>query len=105
MKNDNNTHDANIYFPSSPPVNIRIMDEKTRVQKDIIMFEDNIKQIREKTITDSQKKTLELASQYYQDTKYYAGKKDYFTAFGCINYAHGLLDAILKTEHQGGESV
>ncbi len=105
MKNDNNTRDANIYFPSPPPENIRIMDEKTRVQKDIIMFEDNIKQIREKTITDSQKKTLELASQYYQDTKYYVGKKDYFTAFGCINYAHGLLDAILKTEHQGGESV
>ena len=24
-------------------------------------------------------------------------KKDYFTAFGCINYAHGLLDAILKS--------
>jgi hypothetical protein len=105
IKNDKNTYDANIYFPSPPPVNIRIMDEKTRVQKDIIMFEENIKQIREKTITDSQKKTLELASQYYQDTKYYAGKKDYFTAFGCINYAHGLLDAILKTEHEGGERV
>jgi hypothetical protein len=105
MKNDNNTHDANIYFPSPPPVTIRIMDEKTRVQKDIIMFEENIKQINEKTITDSQKKTIELASQYYQDTKYYAGKKDYFTAFGCINYAHGLLDAILKTEHQGDERV
>jgi hypothetical protein len=105
MKNDNNTHDANIYFPSLPPVNIRIMDEKTRVQKDIIMFEENIKQINEKTITDSQKKTIELASQYYQDTKYYAGKKDYFTAFGCINYAHGLLDAILKTETQGDERV
>jgi len=103
IENDNNTRDANIYFPSSPPVNIRIMDEKTRVQKDIIMFEENIKQISEKTITESQKKTLELASQYYQDTKYYVGKKDYFTAFGCINYAHGLLDAILKTETQGGE--
>jgi hypothetical protein len=99
MKNDKNTLDANIYFPSPTPVNIESMDEKTRVQKDIVMFEENIKQISRKTITDNQKKTLELASQYYQDTKYYAGKKDYFTAFGCINYAHGLLDAILKTEH------
>jgi len=99
VKNDINRRDANIYFPSPPPVNIVIMDEKTRVQKDIVMFEENIKQINEKTITDSQKKILKLASQYYQDTKYYAGKKDYFTAFGCINYAHGLLDAILKTEH------
>ncbi|MCK5636423.1 MAG: DUF357 domain-containing protein, partial [Thermoplasmatales archaeon] len=30
------------------------------------------------------------------DSKYYLEKKDYFTAFGCINYAHGLLDSILK---------
>jgi hypothetical protein len=80
------------------------MDEKTRVQKDIIMFEENVKQINKITITDNQQKILELASKYYQDTKYYAEKKDYFTAFGCINYAHGLLDAILKIEHKGGES-
>jgi hypothetical protein len=73
------------------------MDEKTRVQKDIVMFEENNKQLHERTLTDSQKKIVELATQYYQDTKYYADKKDYFTAFGCINYAHGLLDAILKT--------
>jgi len=99
LKNDKNRRDANIYFLSLPPVNIEIMDEKKRVQKDIVMFEENVKQINEITITDSQKKTLELASQYYEDTKYYAKKKDYFTAFGCINYAHGLLDAILKTEH------
>ena len=99
LKNDKNKRDVNIYFPSPSPVNIEIMDEKTRVQKDIVMFEENIKQINEKAITDSQKKILELASQYYQDTKYYAGKKDYFTAFGCINYAHGLLDAILKTKY------
>jgi hypothetical protein len=79
------------------------MDEKTRVQKDIVMFDENMKQRNEKTTTPNQKKILELASQYYEDTKYYAHKKDYFTAFGCINYAHGLLDAILKTEQEGGE--
>lgn len=104
MKDDITMQDANIYLPSSPLVNIRVMDEKNRVQKDIIMFEENIKQINEKTISDTQKKTLELASQYYQDTKYYTAKKDYFTAFGCINYAHGLLDAILRTGHKGGDS-
>lgn len=75
------------------------MDEKTRVEKDIVMFEENIKRINEKTLTDSQKKTIELATQYYEDTKYYANKKDYFTAFGCVNYAHGLLDAIIRTQH------
>ena len=74
------------------------MDEKTRVQKDIVMFEENIVTLHEKKLTEHQKKTIELATQYYEDTKYYAGKKDFFTAFGCINYAHGLLDAILKTQ-------
>lgn len=72
------------------------MDEKIRVQKDIIMFETNRRKINGKNISHSEKKIFELASQYYEDTKYYAKKKDYFTAFGCINYAHGLLDVILK---------
>ena len=69
------------------------MDEKTRIEKDIIMFEENLKKINEK---QKDNKIIELATQYYQDSKYYLEKKDYFTAFGCINYAHGLLDAILK---------
>ena len=69
------------------------MDEKTRIKKDIVMFEENIK----KTKTHkNQKKIIELASQYFEDSKYYLEQKDFFTAFGCINYAHGLLDAILK---------
>lgn len=80
------------------------MDEKTRTEKDIVMFEENIKRLQQITITETQKKILELASQYYQDTKYYAEKKDYFTAFGCINYAHGLLDALLKTEEEKVDS-
>jgi len=72
------------------------MDEKTRIEKDIVMFEENIQKIKQEDINDTQRKTIELASQYYEDSKYYLGKKDFFTAFGCINYAHGLLDAILK---------
>ena len=73
-----------------------IMDEKIRIQKDIVMFEENIQTLKEKSIDEQQKKIVELASQYYEDSKYYLEKKDYFTAFGCINYAHGLLDAVLK---------
>jgi len=72
------------------------MDEKTRIEKDIVMFQDNIKKINQESMNESQKKTIELASQYYEDSRYYLGKKDFFTAFGCINYAHGLLDAIIK---------
>jgi len=72
-----------------------VMDEKTRIKKDILMFEGNIQKINDK-IKMQNNKILELASQYYEDSKYYLDKKDYFTAFGCINYAHGLLDAVLK---------
>ena len=72
------------------------MDDTTRIKKDIKMFEENIKKIKQKKLNKSQEKTIELASQYYEDTKYYLEKKDYFTAFGCINYAHGLIDALLK---------
>ena len=79
------------------------MDEKTRVQKDIVMFEENRKHLHEKGLTNSQKKIIELATQYYEDTKYYQRKEDHFTAFGCVNYAHGLLDALLKTGHDKGE--
>ncbi len=72
------------------------MDEKTRIEKDIVMFEENFDKIKNKKFNINQKKIIELASQYYQDSKYYLEKKDYFTSFGCINYAHGLLDSFLK---------
>jgi len=72
------------------------MDEKTRIKKDIVMFEENLQKMQQRGIDGEQNKIVELASQYYKDTKYYLEKKDYFTAFGCINYAHGLLDSIIK---------
>ena len=72
------------------------MDKKTRIKKDILMFEENLSLLKGKKLTESQKKTVELAKQYYKDSKYYLEKKDYFTTFGCLNYAHGLLDSILK---------
>jgi len=72
------------------------MDEKTRIKKDIIMFEENLKKIRQKELNNIQEEIVELASQYYKDAEYYLDKRDYLTAFGCINYSHGLLDSILK---------
>ncbi|UCF50700.1 MAG: DUF357 domain-containing protein [Thermoplasmatales archaeon] len=72
------------------------MNEKTRIEKDIIMFQENLIQLKEIKLSLSQNKTIELAKQYYNDSKYYLKKEDFFTAFGCINYAHGLLDSIIK---------
>lgn len=37
---------------------------------------------------------LELARDYASDAKSYLGKEDFYTAFSCISYAHGLLDAL-----------
>ena len=71
------------------------MDEKTRIKKDIDLFEDNLEKLNKKNlIYDS--RVVELATQYYNDSIYYLEKNDYFTAFGCVNYGHGLLDAIMK---------
>ena len=72
------------------------MDEQTRIKKDIVMFEQNILKTKDKKLTDPENKIIELASQYFEDSKYYLTKKDFFTSFGCINYAHGLLDGIIK---------
>ena len=72
------------------------MDEKERIEKDIVMFEENLQKLNDKEFKLQNNKIVELATQYYEDSKYYLEKKDYFTAFGCVNYGHGLLDAVLK---------
>lgn len=71
------------------------MDEKTRIQKDIDLFKSNLEEINKKNLVYNNK-IVELATQYYSDSIYYLEKKDFFTAFGCINYGHGLLDALIK---------
>jgi len=73
-----------------------VMNEENRIEKDIKMFEENLKKISIDSLNEKEKKIVELASQYYEDSKYYLDKKDNLTAFGCINYAHGLLDAVIK---------
>lgn len=57
------------------------MDEKTRIEKDIVMFEENLQKLNDKTSKLHNNKIVELATQYYEDSKYYLEKKDYFTAF------------------------
>ena len=67
--------------------------DRERILSDIGQFHQNIKQVK---VTKENGYALELAHQYCEDTKYFLEKKDYVTAFGCINYAHGLLDAFRK---------
>lgn len=72
------------------------MDEPTRIEKDLDMFKDNLKKLQQQNASALQKPQIKMAVDYYNDAQYYFEKKDYFTAFGCINYGHGLLDSILK---------
>ena len=67
--------------------------EKERIESDIKQFHSNVKEVK---ITDDTRDVIEMAKQYCEDTKYFLEKKDYVTAFGCINYAHGLIDAYRK---------
>ena len=60
-----------------------------RIKKDLALFEVNIKEIEDGEIK-------EMATRYYNDAKYYLDTNDYVTSFGCIVYAHGLIDAIRK---------
>ncbi|MCD6448550.1 MAG: DUF357 domain-containing protein [Thermoplasmata archaeon] len=69
------------------------MKIEERIKKDIKLFEENRKEVDDTQI-------LEMAERYYQDAKFYLEKRDFFTAFGCINYAHGLIDAVRMKENK-----
>jgi hypothetical protein len=71
----------------------KAIGDKERIESDIRQFYENLPEVKE---TSENSDVLELAKKYCEDTKYFLGKKDYVTAFGCINYAHGLLDAYRK---------
>ncbi len=72
------------------------MGETERIKKDITLFEESVTELDSLSRDINEEEVIELAKGYYEDTKYYLEKGDYFTAFGCINYAHGLLDGIKR---------
>ena len=53
------------------------MDEKIRIEQDITMFEKNLQKIKKRDVKVQANKIVELANQYYTDSKYYLFKKDY----------------------------
>jgi hypothetical protein len=70
------------------------MDEIERIKKDIKLFAKNIKEVESIEVSAIEAKIIQMAQNYSQDTTYYLDKEDNYTAFGCITYAHGLLDAV-----------
>jgi hypothetical protein len=75
------------------------MNQKERIEKDITLFEEHVASMDQPISA-----IVDMARRYYDDASYYLEREDYFTAFGCINYAHGLLDAI-RTEAFKDESA
>jgi len=67
--------------------------DKERIESDIRQFHENVLEVKE---TPENADVISLARRYCDDTGYFLAKKDYVTAFGCINYAHGLIDAYRK---------
>ncbi len=73
------------------------MDEITeRIAKDIAAFNDNVKLLDERDLNADEIEIVRLAKNYCDDAKAWLGKKELYTAFASISYAHGLLDSLLK---------
>jgi len=72
-------------------------NERERILSDIEQFYANVKEVE---ASGENAEVVELAKKYCEDTKYFLQKKDYVTAFGCINYAHGLIDAFRKAKRK-----
>ena len=68
------------------------MNQRERIISDLKEFEENVKEAEGK----ADARVVDLAKRYASDAKYFLEKGDEFTAWGCINYAHGLIDAFRK---------
>ena len=71
-----------------------IMETKEKITIDIQKLEDSLKQVQTIKVTEKEQEVIERAVDYKNDSKYYLEKEDMRTSFGCIEYSHGLLDAI-----------
>ncbi|ASI13545.1 DUF357 superfamily protein [Candidatus Mancarchaeum acidiphilum] len=87
------------------------MDEniELRISNDIEYFYKNIKKFDNSELQNELKSNknlkyvYELSSMYASDAKSYLEKKDFYTSFSCISYAHGLLDALLYLKGLNGD--
>ena len=77
--------------------------QEERAQKSLEKLEARLKDIQNLGFSEKYPEIFELASQYTKDSRHYLEKGDYFSSFGCSDYAYGLLDAILIIEGKKGE--
>ena len=70
------------------------LESPEKIAKDIAKLERNLKQVAHIEFIGLEKDVYDRAIDYWNDSKYYLDKGDMRTAFGCIEYSHGLLDAL-----------
>jgi hypothetical protein len=70
------------------------MEYEERIIKDIDTLSKNLKEIEPINFSEKEKQIVERAKNYMDDTSYYLKKNDHITSFGCITYAHGLIDSL-----------
>ena len=70
------------------------LESPEKIKIDIKKLESNLNQVANITFENEEKEVYDRAIDYMNDSKYYLEKEDYRTAFGCIEYSHGLLDAL-----------
>ncbi|MDR0900636.1 MAG: DUF357 domain-containing protein [Methanobrevibacter sp.] len=75
------------------------MECKERILIDIDKLELSFNQIKDIDFSKEEKEVIERAKNYRDDCKYYLEKGDELSSFGCITYAHGLLDALRLNYH------
>ncbi len=73
---------------------------RKRIEKDIRGFYANLAKISSLGHEKQAMKVIEMSKMYASDSSSYLEKGDLYTAFSCISYAHGLLDAILELNDQ-----
>jgi hypothetical protein len=93
MKKTGARSEKDVHLDAQNASDIFASKNAERIESDIAQFHSNVKEVE---MTEETRDVIEMARQYCEDTKYFLEKKDYVTAFGCINYAHGLIDAYRK---------
>lgn len=74
------------------------MGEKERSEKDLRKLSAIISYFKSARLGTKYPAHLEFAENYAKDARHYHARKDYFSSFGCANYAYGILEGIILRE-------
>ena len=74
------------------------MNDEERAQKDLEKLDELVKKFIFFELNKKYPRVYEHSLNYKKDAEHYYKKEDYFSSFGCANYAYGILEGILLKE-------